>query len=362
LGGVTAVFEMPNTDPSTTTRAAIEDKLGRAAGRMHCDHAFYVGATPQNASELGTLERLPGVAGVKIFMGSSTGTLLVADDESLAAVLGAVRRRVAVHAEDEPRLRDRAGLRAVGDPASHPFWRDAETALRATQRVLTLARRLGRRVHVLHVSTGDEMDLLAGHKDIATVEVTPQHLTLADDAYARIGTRAQMNPPIRSAGERERLWRAVAAGIVDVVGSDHAPHTADEKARPYPESPSGMPGVQTLLPLLLDHCHASRLTLSRVVDLTSAGPGRVFGIAGKGRIAVGYDADLSICDLGARWTVTDEAMASRAGWTPFAGTTLTGRAVGTVIRGRRVMWDGEIVAPGTGAPLRFLEALAPSAT
>ena len=362
LGGVTAVFEMPNTKPSTTTRAALEDKLSRARGRAWVDHAFYVGAAAENVEALAALELEPGCCGVKIFMGSSTGSLLVPDDETLARVLASGRRRVAVHSEDEPRLRERFALVEGGaDVAMHPVWRDEETALNSTRRVLALARGAGRRVHVLHVTTAEEVPLLAGAKDIATMEVTPQHLTLAaPDCYERLGTLAQMNPPIRDARHREALWRAVTDGIVDVIGSDHAAHTAEEKAAAYPATPSGMPGVQTLLPLLLDHLAAGRLSLERLVDLTSAGPQRLFGIAGKGRIAVGYDADLTLVDLQARREITADWLASKCGWSPFEGMTVTGWPMATIVRGRPVMRDGELDGPPQGAPIRFLDSLAPA--
>jgi dihydroorotase len=290
-------------------------------------------------------------------MGSSTGDLLVPDDETLTAILARTRRRVSVHAEDEPRLRERAGFRVSGDPSSHPVWRDETAALQATERLVRAAEKTGARVHLLHVSTAEEIDFIAAHKDNVTVEVTPQHLTLDAEAYGRIGTRAQMNPPLRAARHKARLWDAVANGVADVLGSDHAPHTLEEKAKPYPASPSGMPGVQTLVPVMLDHVAAGRLSLERFVDLTSAGPARIFNMAGKGRIAVGYDADLTVVDLKRRWTITDEWIASRSRWTPYAGMAVTGRPVGTVIRGRRVMWEGSLLAPATGAPVRFLETL-----
>ena len=362
LGGVTAVFEMPNTNPLTTTVAAIEDKFSRAKGRMWCDHAFYVGATGENATELATLEAQPGVCGVKIFMGASTGNLLVPDDETLDLCLAHGRRRVAVHCEDEPRMNEREHLRVSGDPSSHPVWRDDETAIRATKRLVKLARKNGRRIHVLHVTTRDEMAFLALNKDIATVEATPQHLTLAaPECYETIGTRAQMNPPIRDAAHRAGLWSALASGVVDVIGSDHAPHTLEEKAKPYPESPSGMPGVQTLLPLLLDHMNNGKLSLARLIDLTSAGAQRVFGIRGKGRLAVGYDADFTLVDLKKRWTITDAWSASKSGWTPFDGKEITGKPVGTIIRGYTVMWDDELVGTPEGQPVRFDELIAPRA-
>jgi dihydroorotase len=359
LGGVTAVFEMPNTKPNTLSADDLADKLARARGRACCDIAFFMGASPDNADRLAELELLPGCAGVKMFMGSSTGTLLVADDETVARVLRGGRRRMAVHSEDEDRLRERFALVKDGaDPAMHPVWRDAETAALATRRLMGLARAARRRVHVLHTTTAEEMAILAGNKDLATVEVTPQHLTLvAPDCYQRLGTFAQMNPPIRDAHHRDALWRAVEQGVVDCIGSDHAPHTREEKSKPYPQSPSGMPGVQTLLSLMLDHMSAGRLTLERLVDLTSAGPARIYGIAGKGRIAVGYDADLTVVDLKARRTIRNDWIASRCGWTPFDGMTVTGWPVATILRGTFAMRDGQLVGDPRGQPVRFGETL-----
>lgn len=354
LGGVTAVFEMPNTKPNTDSAEAIADKLTRAHHRMWCDHAFYVGATNHNAADLADLERMPGTAGVKIFMGASTGDLLVAEDAALAAVLASGHRRVAIHAEDEARMNARAGERVTGDAASHPVWRDDESAMLATRRIVALARAARRRIHVLHITTPAELEYLSAHKDIVTCEVTPQHLTLAgEEAYPRFGTLVQQNPPIRSGAHRDGLWHWLGQGAVDILGSDHAPHTREEKARTYPESPSGMPGVQTMLPLMLNHVAEGRTTLARVIDLTSAGPQRVFGIAGKGRIAVGYDADFSVVDLRARWTITEAWLASRCGWSPFTGMELTGRPVGTIVRGNRVMWDGALADAAVGEPIRF---------
>jgi len=358
LGGVTAVFEMPNTRPPTTSAEALADKMRAATGRMHCDYAFYVGATRDNVDELAELELQPGAAGVKVFLGSSTGDLLVDDEETLARILATIRRRAAFHSEDEARLRERISLQREGDSSSHSEWRDAEAALAATTRLLRLASAAGKRVHVLHVSTGEEMALLALHKDIASVEVTPQHLTLATpDAYEILGTKAQMNPPLRDRYHRERLWWGLERGVVDVLGSDHAPHTLEEKSKSYPATPSGMPGVQTLVPVMLDHVNAGRLSLARFVDLTSAGPQRIFGIAGKGRVAVGYDADLTIVDMKRRETIRNSWIASRVGWTPYDGKEVVGWPVGTFMRGAKVMWEGELVTPSQGAPMRFWNAL-----
>jgi dihydroorotase len=213
-------------------------------------------------------------------------------------------------------------------------------------------------VHVLHVSTAEELPLLAEARDLATVEVTPHHLTLAaPDCYRELGTRAQMNPPVREARHRDALWRAVRDGLVDVLGSDHAPHTAEEKATPYPDSPSGMPGVQTLLPVMLDHVAAGRLSLERLVDLAAAGPARVFGILGKGRIARGYDADLVLVDLAARRRVEHDWLRSRAGWSPYEGRELTGWPVATLVRGRIVARDGALFGAPAGRPVRFVHSM-----
>jgi dihydroorotase len=357
LGGVTAVFEMPNTKPPTTRADALADKVLRARGRMYCDFAFFVGATRDNVDALPELERLPGAAGIKVFMGSSTGDLLVADEPTLARILAKISRRAAFHAEDEARLKERLSLQRHGDAASHSEWRDAEAALIATTRLLRLAAQAGKRVHVLHISTAEEMELLARHKDVASVEVTPQHLTLsAPEIYEELGALAQMNPPLRDRRHQDRLWWGLDQGVVDVLGSDHAPHTLDEKAKGYPATPSGMPGVQTLVPIMLDQVNSGRLSLARFVDLTSAGPQRIFGIAAKGRIAVGYDADLTIVDLKKERVIANDWVGSKAGWTPFAGRKVRGWPVGTIVRGKIAMWEGEL-GKALGEPVRFGEAL-----
>jgi dihydroorotase len=360
MGGVTAVFEMPNTSPLTVTEAEFTDKIKRAHHRMHCDFAFFIGGTRENVQDLPRLERAPGCAGVKVFIGSSTGALLVEDDDSLRRIFEVIRRRASFHAEDEYRLNERKSLRVEGDTRSHPVWRDETAALMATQRLVALARETGRRIHVLHISTKEEIEFLRDHKDVASCEVTPHHLTMAaPECYERLGTLAQMNPPVRSADHRAGIWRGIEQGIVDILGSDHAPHTLEEKARTYPASPSGMTGVQTLVPLMLDHVNAGRLSLARFVDLTSAGPSRLFNIACKGRIAAGYDADFTIVDLKRSETITNKWIASRAGWTPYDGVRVQGWPVGTVVRGRRVMWQGELTTASQGEAVRFLETLRP---
>ncbi|WP_083509853.1 dihydroorotase [Hyphomicrobium sulfonivorans] len=356
LGGVTAVFEMPNTKPLTTTAETLAHKVSLARDRMFCDFAFYVGGTRENIDDIPKLEKLEGSAGIKVFMGSSTGDLLVDDEASLDHIISRISRRAAFHSEDEARLLARMDVRRPGDPSSHPEWRDEEAAIISTRRLVRLAEKHKRRVHVLHVSTAAEMKFLGEHKDWASVEVTPHHLTLvAPDCYERLGTYAQMNPPVRDARHRDAIWTGLEAGIVDVLGSDHAPHTREEKDHAYPASHSGMTGVQTLVPIMLDHVNAGRLSLERFVDLTSHGPQRLFGIRGKGRIAVGYDADLTVVDMKREETITNAQVASRAGWTPYDGTRVRGWPIGTFVRGNRVVWEGAIEEPAHGQPVHFFE-------
>jgi len=354
LGGVTAVLEMPNTNPSTTTRELFQDKLTRAAGRSWCDIGFFFGASPENADQLGDLEQQDGCPGIKIFMGSSTGSLLVDKDADLARVLASGSKRCAVHAEDEQRLIARKHIaEEARDVHAHPQWRDAETAFLATRRIVALAEAAGRRLHLLHVTTAEEIAFLADHRELVTVEVPPQHLTFASpECYDRFGTRVQMNPPIRSQRHQDGLWRGIASGLVDAVASDHAPHTLDEKARTYPATPSGMPGVQTIVPLMLHHVNAGRLTIERMVELTSTGPARIWSLQGKGRLEPGADGDLTIVDLAARRTVTDDWIASRCGWTPFHGVELTGWPIHTVLRGHVVVRDGEVQGTPAGELVR----------
>ena len=352
-GGVTAVFEMPNTKPTTTSPEALADKVTRARHRMFCDFAFYVGGTRENVADIFNLERLEASAGIKVFAGSSTGDLLVDDEAGLEAIISRLSRRAAFHSEDEARLKARVSFQRKDDPTSHPLWRDEEAARLSTERLIRIARKYQKQIHVLHISTAEELPLLAAARDVATVEVTPHHLTLSADDAAHLGTKLQMNPPVRSAHHRAALWQAIASGLVDVLGSDHAPHTLEEKAKPYPQSPSGMTGVQTLVPIMLDHVNKGRLSLQRFVDLTSHGPQRIFNVRNKGRIAEGYDADFTIVDLKREQTIHDDWIESRCGWTPYDGVKVKGWPVGTFVRGRRAMWQGEIAAKACGEPVRF---------
>ncbi len=355
LGGVTCFFEMPNTQPNTDSAERLAWKVARGRETSWVDFAFYVGATRENADQLGDLERLEGCAGVKTFLGSSTGTLLVDDEPTLMRILQSGRRRAAFHSEDEARLQQRKPLTEGKTVHFHPTWRDEEVAVLSTRRLLAMAKRWDRRVHVLHVTSAGELPLLQAAREHATFEVNPQHLTYcAPEVYDRLGTKAQMNPPIRDATHQAALWHAVRSGLADVLGTDHAPHTLEEKARPYPQSPSGMPGVQTLVPVMLTHVADGKLSLERFVDLTAHGPARVFGIARKGRLLPGNDADLTLVDLAAKRTITNAWSKSRCGWTPFDGFQATGWPMATVVRGRFVMRDGALVGKPQGQPAEFL--------
>ncbi len=358
VGGITGVFEMPNTQPTTTTEAALADKLARAKGRMACDHAFFVGASPHNLDTIADLEDLPGSAGVKVFMGSSTGSLLVEQEDMLEAVLRKGHRRAAFHCEDEDMLRAQYAEVAPGAPVrDHPAIRSVAAAVTATARLLRLAEKTRRLVHVLHISTAEELPLLAAARTWATCEVTPNHLNLAaPDCYDVLGSKAQMNPPVREARHQAALWHGVRSGLFDVMGSDHAPHTLAEKAQVFPASPSGMPGVQTTVPLMLHAINEGKMTLARLVDLMASGPQRIFGIQNKGRIAPGYDADLTIVDLKRTEVVTPAWLKSRAGWSPYEGRRLRGWPVMTYVRGHLVAEQGQRVGPAPGAPITFLHS------
>jgi dihydroorotase len=355
LGGVTSVYEMPNTKPATTTESQFAEKLALSAGRTWCDISFFIGAAPENIDTLEKLEQLPHCCAVKIFMGSSTGSLLIEEESTLRRILQRGKRRVAVHAEDEARLRERKNLVAgKNDPRLHPFWRDELTAFIATERLIKLARETSRPVHVLHVTTAEEMAFLKNHLDIATVETTPQHLTLsAPECYERLGTYAQMNPPIREKRHQHALWNAVNDGTVTVIGSDHAPHTREEKAKPYPDSPSGMTGVQTLLPIMLNHVHSGHLSLERVVELCSRGPAQIYGALRKGELRLGYDADFTVVDLNKKSIITNSWISSRSSWTPFDGMSVTGWPIATIVRGQIVMRESELLGSPIGKPIDF---------
>ncbi len=355
LGGITSVFDMPNTSPAITGADTLAWKQAYAERATWCDMGLYVGATRANTPDLAALEQGRGVCAVKVFAGSSTGDLMIEDDASLERVMRSGRRRVSFHSEDEYRLQARRPLFKSGDAyANHMVWRDEECAFLGTRRLMALARQTGRPAHILHVSTAEELAYLKDFRDIATVELLVNHLTQwAPDVYERLGGYGVMNPPIRDRRHYEAAWAAVRDGTADTIGSDHAPHSRAAKERPWPETAAGLTGVQTTVPLMLDHVNAGRLSLGRLVDLMSAGPARVYGAVNKGRLAAGYDADFTLVDMQARRRIENAWIASPCGWTPFAGMAVTGWPVATIVRGRVVMRDDEVLGAPAGRLVAF---------
>jgi dihydroorotase len=334
LGGVTSLFEMPNTNPPTSNLVEFDKKLQLAKNRMHSNYAFYFGATPENTEQLSKLKDVEGCCGVKLFAGSSTGKLLVDKEADIEKVISSSDRVVSIHSEDEEILNLRKKFIKEGDVHSHPEWRNAECAISSTRRVVKIAERYNKKIHVLHVTTKEEVDFLAMHKKNVTFEITPQHLTLyAPDCYDKLGTYAQMNPPLRTKEHYDRLWVAIKNNIVDVLGSDHAPHSKENKNKNYPNTPSGMPGVQTIFPIMLDHVNNGKLTLEQLIKLMCENPCKIFGIKNKGYLKEGYDADLTIADMNKEVTIKDEMIASKCGWTPFNNHKVKGFPVGTIVNG-----------------------------
>jgi dihydroorotase len=355
LGGVATVFDMPNTSPAIVDHKRLEWKREHVEKVSWCDIGLYVAGAKTNIDALGALEQEPGVCAIKIFAGSSTASLMIEDDEHLELAMRAGRRRIAFHSEDEYRLQARKPLFHKGMPySSHGEWRDEECAFLGTRRLMALARETGRPAHILHVSTAQELAYLKDYRDVATVEVLVNHLTqVAPDCYDRLAGFGVMNPPIRGEHHRAASWDAVRNGTVDTIGSDHAPHSRAAKALPWPDCPAGLTGVQTIVPVMLDHVSAGRLTLARLVDLMAAGPARVYGLVGKGRLAAGYDADFTLVDMGRRRVIEESWIASPCGWTPFAGLAVTGWPVATIIRGASVMREDEVLGRPIGRLARF---------
>jgi dihydroorotase len=354
LGGVTSLFEMPNTNPPTSILVEFDKKLYAAKNRMHSNYAFYFGATPDNTDQLAQLKNVEGCCGVKLFAGSSTGNLLVDKEADIEKVISSSDRIVSIHSEDEDIIKLRKKFIKKGDVSSHPDWRNVECAMSSTRRVVKIAERYNKKIHVLHITTKEEVDFLAMHKKNVTFETTPQHLTLyAPDCYEELGTYAQMNPPLRTKEHYDRLWTAIKNNIVDVLGSDHAPHLKDNKNKEYPNSPSGMPGVQTIFPVMLDHVNSGKLTLQQLIKLMCENPCRIFGIKNKGYIKEGFDADLTIVDMNKEVTIKDEMIASKCGWTPFNNYKVKGFPVGTIVNGNLVMSDGKVITESKGTPLKF---------
>ena len=353
-GGITSVFEMPNTNPPTSTFKEFNNKLSAARNRMFCNYAFYFGATPDNMKELASVNTLEGCCGVKLFAGSSTGNLLVSQEKDIEKVISNSSKIISVHSEDENILLSRKKFIKEGDVTSHPVWRNEECALESTKRVVRLAQKHKKKIHILHVSTKEEIDFFSEKRDGVTFEITPQHLTLyAPDCYENLNTFSQMNPPLRSKDHYDRLWDAVDETLVSTIGSDHAPHTKEEKNRKYPLSPSGMPGVQTLLPVMLDHVNQGKLKIEKLIKLVSENPCDLFGIKNKGYIKENFDADLTIIDMNKEVIIKNDWIESKCRWTPFNNYKVKGFPVATIVNGEIVMENNKIISPAKGKPLNF---------
>ena len=354
-GGITSVFEMPNTNPPTSTKVEFQKKLDLAKNRMHCNYAFYFGATADNGGELADLENLEGCCGIKLFAGSSTGNLLVAEEEDIEKVFQNSSKVVAVHSEDEAILNTNKKLIKKGDVHSHPVWRSVECAMSSTRRIVRIAEKYNKKAHVLHITTKEEIDFLSQHKGNITFEITPQHLTIyAPECYDKLGAYAQMNPPLRDKSHYDRLWYAVKNNLNDTIGSDHAPHLRENKNKEYPNSPSGMPGVQTLMPVMLNHVNEGKLQLNQLIKLICENPVRIFNIQNKGYIKKGYDADFTIIDMKKTINIKNEKIESKCGWTPFDGNNFKGSPVMTIINGELKMKDGKILGNPSGKPIKFI--------
>ena len=354
LGGVTSLFEMPNTNPPTSNLVEFDKKLQAAKNRMHSNYAFYFGATPDNTDQLAKIKDVEGCCGVKLFAGSSTGNLLVDKEADIEKVISSSDRIVSIHSEDEDIIKLRKKFIKKGDVHSHPEWRNVECAMSSTRRVVKIAERYNKKIHVLHITTKEEVNFLAMHKKNVTFETTPQHLTLyAPDCYEKLGSYAQMNPPLRTKEHYDRLWVAIKNNVVDVLGSDHAPHLKENKDKEYPNSPSGMPGVQTIFPVMLNHVNDGKLTLQQLINLMCENPCKIFGIKNKGFIKEGYDADLTIADMNKEVIIKNEMIASKCGWTPFNNYKVKGFPVGTIVNGNLVMSDGKVIIESKGTPLKF---------
>jgi dihydroorotase len=351
-GGVTSFLEMPNTNPLTTTQAALDDKLQRAASKCLVNYGFFIGATAANLPDLNTAQP---ACGIKIFMGSQHGDLLVESQEYLEPIFASGDRLIAVHAEDQARINQRKQEFAGStDPATHSIIQDDIAALNATKLAVSLSEKYQRRLHILHLSTAIEADYLRSHKPSwVTAEVTPQHLLLNTDAYGQIGTLAQMNPPLRNVKDNAVLWQALLDGVIDFIATDHAPHTLAEKAKGYPNAPSGMPGVETALPLMLTQAAAGRCTVGQVVNWMSTAVAKAYQIPNKGKIEAGYDADLVLVDLENYRSILRSELQTKCGWSPFEGWSLTGHPIITIVLGQVVFDRGQLNYAIRGQALSF---------
>ena len=352
-GGVTTFLEMPNTIPPTTTQEILNAKLDIAASKCVVNYGFYIAASTENLAELKKAARTPGI---KIFIGSSTGNLLVDDQDALEAIFAETTLPITAHCEDEATVRaNQARIEAAGfsGHSDHSKIRNHEAATLATSRAVDLSRWHNHRFHVVHVSTADEIDLFSDHGGLLTAEACPHHLFFNVDDYERLGSKVQMNPAIKTKADNDALFAALLDGRIQVVATDHAPHTLEEKDQPYPKSPSGLPAVENSLALMLDQVHRGNCSLEQVVSWMCDAPARIWDMTGKGRIEEGYDADLVLVDLSKSAEIRNERQVTKCGWSPWHGTTLTGWPVRTIVMGKTVFADGKFDTSPAGTEVQF---------
>ena len=355
LGGMTGIFEMPNTSPITDSPERIMDKLSRAENNMHCNYAFYFGATNENSNKLDFLKNLDGCCGVKMFVGSSTGDLLVKDDFYIEQVIKNSPKVVSIHSEDEDMLLDRKNIIEEGDVKSHYKWRSVDCAMSSTKKLIDYSNKYKKNIHILHITTKDEVNYFREKKpEFTTLETTPQHLTLsAPDDYDKLDTFAQINPPIRTKDHQDGIWKGIDDNLISIIGSDHSPHTIEEKKQPYPKSPSGMPGTQTIGLVMTDYYLKGRITLKKLVDLLCLNPCKVFKIKDRGEIKVGNFADLTIYNLKKSFEIKNSWIASNCGWSPFNNKKVSVSPFGTIISGKKVVWDQKLIEQSSGVAIAF---------
>lgn len=350
-GGVTTVFDMPNTDPHTTTLEALEQKRVLAREKSHVNFGLFFGGTGNNIEEV---KKADGIVGVKVYMGETTGQVVDEDtdfmDKLLRDLFEQTSRVVAIHAEDEEMIKKRLEIyKDEKNPEVHSLIRNDMVAFTAARRAVHIAKKYGGRLHICHMSTKKEAELMSKYpEDTITCEVAPHHLNFTVSDYAEKGNLIKMNPPVRSMKDVDALWEALRDGTVSIIATDHAPHLLKEKEQDYWHAPAGVPGVEFSLPLMLNSVNEGLIELADVVRLMCEGPATLYDIKNKGLLKVGYDADLTVVDMGMVKEVRNEDVKSKCGWSPYSGMNLRGWPVMTFLRGILMMENGKIVSGEKG--------------
>jgi len=355
-GGITGFFDMPNNDPSITTPELMAEKKKTAASKCVVNYNFFIGATPSNIAAMNATKN---ICGIKVFMGCSTGGLLVDKEEDLERIFSEIRHVIAVHAEDNTILHANEKKFSAQEIQfeDHPKIRDENAAITATRRAVLLALKYKKRLHIMHVTTAEEVEFLREYRDnpLISAEVCPQHLFLtAPDIYRKLKGFAKMNPPIREPRHAAALWEGLKDGTLKWIATDHAPHTKDEKSKPYGDCPSGMPGVETSMALMLNQVNLGRCTLEQVVLWMCENPVKYYSVVNKGRIAQDYDADITLVDLSKKKIVNGSEMQTRVKWSPYEGMPLQGWPVMTIVGGQVVFENGKVNESVRGTEIQIM--------